>query len=360
MTGLEGLLERGTLIRAGIAAALFLFAILALPKLAGADWVTTFTSVAIYSVVALGFGVLYGRVGMISLGQVALLTLGCWIGTRLAYASSMPFPLLLLATGLITCAIGVLVGLPALRLSGLYLALITLMFAGAVTIVISVTDFPNGGGGFKGTASTGALTTSTPPVRRPSWAQADVAYYRYTAIVALILFIIVLAHIATKPGRAWASIRESEPAALATGVNITLYKLWAFALASFITGVAGCLLAAQVGVPRAITFQTQDSLTLAATALIGGIFSLWGAIVAGVFNQLLPFIFQAQWGFNPNFLLILFGAGLLQVLLTAPGGLTDQVPKDMANLGRLAWRGVRRLSPAKKEDPPESTSEEPT
>jgi branched-chain amino acid transport system permease protein len=154
-------------------------------------------------------------------------------------------------------------------------------------------------------------------------------------------------HVASKPGRAWASIRESEPAALAAGVNITLYKLWAFALASFLTGVAGCLLAAQVGVPRAITFQTQDSLTLAATALIGGIFSLWGAIVAGAFNQLLPFLFQAQWGVNPNFLLIIFGAGLLQVLLTAPGGLADQFPKDMLNLGRLVVRTVRKLVPAK-------------
>ena len=137
-------------------------------------------------------------------------------------------------------------------------------------------------------------------MRRPSWAVGDVAYYRYTVVVALILFVFVLVHIAGKPGRAWASIRESEPAALAAGVNITLYKLWAFALASFITGVAGCLLAAQVGVPRAITFQTQDSLTLAATALIGGIFSLWGAILAGIFNQLLPFLFQAQWGSTPT------------------------------------------------------------
>jgi branched-chain amino acid transport system permease protein len=351
MTGLRGLLDRGTLIRAGVASVLFLVAIFALPHLAGADWITTFTSVAIYSVVALGFGVLYGRVGMISLGQVALLTLGCWIGTRLAYASSMPFPLLLLATGVITCAIGVLVGLPALRLSGLYLALITLMFAGAVTVFLSVTDFPNGGGGFKGRSSTGALTTSTPPVRRPSTAVGDVAYYRYTAIVAAILFLFVLVHIATKPGRAWASIRESEPAALAAGVNITLYKLWAFALASFITGVAGCLLAAQVGVPRAITFQTQDSLTLAATALIGGIFSLWGAIVAGVFNQLLPFLFQAQWGINTNYLLIIFGAGLLQVLLTAPGGLADQFPKDMKNLAKLIARPFRRDKPPAAKEP---------
>ena len=101
---------------------------------------------------------------------------------------------------------------------------------------------------------------------------------------------------------------------------MTLYKLWAFALASFMTGVAGCLLAAQVGVPSATSIQTQDSITLLATAMIGGIFSLWGAVVAGVFIQLVPFLFQAQWGINPNFLLIIFGVGLLQVLLTAPGG----------------------------------------
>jgi branched-chain amino acid transport system permease protein len=331
-------------VRGVVVLALFAVAVFVLPEIAGSDWITTFTSVAIYSVVALGFSILYGRVGMISLGQVALLTIGCWVGARVAYATSLPFPVLLLVAGGITCAIGTLVGLPALRLSGLYLALITLMFAGATTIVLSVTDFPNGGGGFTGRSVTGALTTSTPPVRRPSWALGDVAFYRYTVVVCALLFLLALIHVAAKPGRAWASIRESEPAALAAGVNITLYKLWAFALASFMTGVAGCLLAAQVGVPRAITFQTQDSLTLAATAMIGGIFSIWGAIVAGIFNQLLPFLFQAQWGLNPNFLLIIFGAGLLQVLLTAPGGLVEQFPKDMANLGRLAVRGVRGLA----------------
>jgi branched-chain amino acid transport system permease protein len=341
-------LERGVVLRGAVVVVLLAFVVAAVPSFFGADWITTFTSVAIYSVAALGFGILYGRVGMISLGQVALLTIGCWVGSRLAYATSLPFPLLLICAGGITCVIGTLVGLPALRLSGLYLALITLMFAGATTIVLSVTDFPNGGGGFKGRSVTGALTTSTPPVRRPSWAEADVAYYRYTVIVCVVLFLLALLHVATKPGRAWASIRESEPAAIAAGVNITLYKLWAFALASFMTGVAGCLLAAQVGVPRAITFQTQDSLTLAATALIGGIYSLWGAVVAGIFQQLLPFLFQAQWGLNSNLVLILFGIGLLQVLLTAPGGLAEQFPKDMARLGRLVVARIREQAAAEK------------
>ncbi len=341
--------ELTLILRAVVIAGLLAFVLFAAPSLVGSDWLTTFASTSIYAIVALGFGILYGRVGMISLGQVALLSVGAWVGARLAYGTGMPYPLLLLATGAITCVIGTLVGLPSLRLSGLYLALITLMFAGATTIVLSVIDFPNGGGGFTGRSATGELTTSTPPVRRPSIAEGDTDFYRYIVVVTAVMFLLALVHVAAKPGRAWASIRESEPAALAAGVNITFYKMWAFALASFMTGVAGCLLASQVGVPRAITFRTQDSLTLAATALIGGIFSIWGALIAAVFNQVLPFLFQAQWGIDTNFLLIIFGVGLLQVLLTAPGGLAQQFPRDMTNLGRLVLRGLRSLrTPGKK------------
>ena len=170
-------------------------------------------------------------------------------------------------------------------------------------------------------------------------AVADTAFYRYVVIVSGLMFLLAFVHVVGKPGRAWAAIRESEPAALAAGVNITLYKLWAFALASFMTGVAGCLLAAQVGYPTTTAFPVQNSLVLLATAMIGGIFTLRGAIVAGVFYSLVPFILNVQLGINSNFLFIIFGIGLLQVLLTAPGGIVQQFPKDMANLGRLIARG---------------------
>src|SRR5436305_7194554 len=174
-------IERETLLRAAVAVGLLLVALLVLPAVSGADWITTYTSVAIYSVVALGFGVLYGRVGMISLGQVALLTVGCWVGTRISYASSIPFPLMLLAAGGITMVVGVIVGLPALRLSGLYLALITLMFAGAVTVIINKWQFPNGGHGFIGHLS--ALDVqSIQGVRRPGSAHSDTSYFRYVVI----------------------------------------------------------------------------------------------------------------------------------------------------------------------------------
>ena len=332
--------DRRSVVRA-VAVAVFLsIALFGIPVLGG-DWVTTFTSVAIYSVVAASLGVLYGRVGMISLCQIALLAVGTWVGARFAYLTDLPFPVLLLIAGVITGVIGVLIGLPALRLTGLHLALITLMAAGAVTVVLNQINFPNGGGGFRARNE----ATSNIDVRRPDIALDDTSYYRYTVIVCAILFTLALVHVAFKPGRAWAAIRESEPAALAAGVNITLYKLWAFFLASFMVGVAGCLLAAQAGQPTAYNFPTQDSITLVAAALIGGVYSFWGAIVAGLLLRLVPKIFQENWGIDVNFVLILFGIGILQVLLTAPGGIVDQFPKDMKRLGGLVLHLFRKLTP---------------
>jgi branched-chain amino acid transport system permease protein len=244
--------------------------------------------------------------------------------------------------------IGLIVGLPALHLSGLYLALITLMFAGAVTVIINKFQFPNGGHGFIGHLS--ALDVqSIQAVRRPSIAEDDTAFFRYAVIVCAILFALALLHVAGKPGRAWKALRQSEPAALAAGVNMTLYKLWAFGLASFMVGVAGGLNAAYLGQPSPQTFNTVDSIILLATAMIGGIFSFWGAIVAGALKDVVPYLFTVNgiggWRISDiNILNIIFGVGLLQVLLTAPGGLVQQFPKDMANLGRLIARGFRKLT----------------
>ena len=122
--------------------------------------------------------------------------------------------MLILFTGAITCVIGVLIGLPALRLSGLYLALITLMAAGAVNVVLTTINFPNGGGGFTGRTDAPNLS-GLKPVARPAVAGSDVAYYRYTVVVCALMFLLALVHFAAKPGRAWAVIRQSEPAALA-------------------------------------------------------------------------------------------------------------------------------------------------
>jgi branched-chain amino acid transport system permease protein len=330
-----------TLLRSALTAALLLFVLLALPQLLSLYYIEAMTQVAVYSVVALGLGVLVGRVGLVSLGQVAVLAIGAWVAARLLFATSLPYPVVLLGAGIITMAAGTLIGLPALRLRGLYLALITLMLAGGISIVLATTNFPNGGGGFLGYD---AATVHIPPIRRPSIAASDPGYFRYSVVVAALMFLLVLVHIRTRPGRAWAAIRQSEPTALAAGINVTLYKLWAFALASFITGVAGGMLAGAVHYLFSISFPTQDSITLLAVVLMGGIYSLWGAIVAALLLQLLPALLH-NWGVSPDWLTILFGVGVLQVLTTAPAGLVDQVPKDLARLGRLVIGRLRLLAP---------------
>jgi branched-chain amino acid transport system permease protein len=318
-----------------VIAGLLVFVLLAFPSIFSLYYVDAWTQVAIYSIVALGLGLLVGRVGMVSLGQGAVLAMGAWVAARILFATAMPFPIVILAAGLITMVLGTLVGLPALRMSGLYLALITLMLAGAITVALTAINFPNGGNGFTGYNGS---TVHIPAIRRPSVATSDPAFFRYSVIFAILMFLLVLAHIRGKPGRAWAAIRQSESAALAAGINTTFYKLWAFALASFVTGVAGALVAGSFRYLNSLTFATQDSITLLAVVLMGGAYSLWGAIIAAFLLKFLPALLN-NWNVSPDWLTILFGIGVLQVLTTAPRGLIEQVPKDLARLGRLV-RGL--------------------
>jgi len=330
-------LTRGTLTRASVITVLLLLALFALPPVMSLYYTDTMTQVAVYAVVTLGLGLLVGRVGLFSLGQIAVLTIGAWVGARLLFATAQPFPLVLLEAGLVTMVIGTLITLPALRLRGLYLALITLMLAGAVTVVEASLNFPNGGGGFTGYNGS---QTHIPAIRRPSIAGTDPAYYRYAVIIAIVMFLLVYAHLKTRPGRAWAALRQSEPAALAAGINTTFYKLWALALASFVTGVAGALLAGADRYLYSIDFPIQNSIELLAVVLMGGAFSLAGAVVAAFLLAFLPALLQ-NWGVPNDWLIIVFGLGVLQVLTTAPAGLADQFPKDMRRLGRLLWRLAR-------------------
>lgn len=340
-----GRLQPRSLVRPAVILGLLLLVLFAIPAVVSIYYVDAGTQVAIYAIVALGLNVLVGRVGLVSLGQAAVLAMGAWVAARLLFATSLPFEVVLLISGLITMVLGGLVGLPALRLSGMYLALITLMLAGAITVALATINFPNGGHGFSG--YNGSLL-HLPAIRRPGIAQSDTAFYRYSVIFAALAFVLVLAHVRSRPGRAWAAIRQSESAALAAGINTTVYKMWAFALASFITGVAGALLAGANQFLYSISFQTQDSITILAVVLMGGIFSLWGAIIAGLLMQLLPALLNS-WGVSSDWLLILFGVGVLQVLTTAPAGLIDQVPKDIRRLGR----GIRRLGGGGRQPPAE-------
>jgi branched-chain amino acid transport system permease protein len=319
--------------------AVFVAVTLLLPGWLNSYWLLVMTGVVIYSIVTVGLGVLIGRVGMVSLCQFVLAAIGAWVALRLSYATDLPFPVLILIGGVVTAVIGTLIGLPALRLSGLYLALITLMAAGAITILLRTAQFPNGGSGFFGNDAAGGASSLLP---RPSIAESDAAYYRYCVIVALLMFALATWQVRSKPGRAWAAIRQSETSAIAAGVNTTLYKLWAFALASFMAGVAGGLLASAAGGVSINQFPVATSVTLLAVVLMGGVYNLWGAVVAALLLRFLPALLD-DWGVSTEWLTILFGIGVIQVLLTAPGGIVEQMPKDLGRLfGKLTGRARKR------------------
>ena len=283
-------------IRLLLVVGLLLFVLIWLPTMLDSYWLLVMTGAVIYSIVTLGLGLLIGRVGMVSLCQFVLAAVGSWVALRLSYATSIPFPLLLLIAGVITGLIGILIGLPALRLSGLYLALITLMAAGAITIVLRTTQFPNGGEGFFGNSAAGGASSLLP---RPSLAQSDTGYYRYCVVVAIVMFLLAGWHVRGKAGRAWAAIRQSQATAVASGVNTTLYKLWAFALASFMAGVAGALLAAAAGGVTVQQFPVSNSVLLLAVVLMGGVYSIWGAVVAALLLRVLPVLLD-DWACRPS------------------------------------------------------------
>lgn len=300
----------------GAVAVLVLLALLVFPAIFNTFWITNLTQAVVFAVVAASAGMLYGRVGLVSLGQVAPYGIGTWTTMRLAYATDLPWPALLIVGGIVAALVGVLIGLPALRVSGLYLALVTLMLAAAIEILLFQLKFPNGGGGFKGVADD---LSSITPLPRPSFAESDAGYFRFTVVVALLLFMLATWFLANKPGRAWASIQQSEPAALAAGIDVTRYKIIAFALAALMAGVAGGLFAGSVqnsiGVDQ---FNRQAALFLIAAVLMGGIRSLWGALIAGFLAKVMLDIlvtYMVGGQFWNDFSLSLFGFGLMMNLI---------------------------------------------
>lgn len=324
-----------------VAAGVLAVIAVAVPAVFSVFWIRAFTTSAIYAIACAGLGLLYGRLGLVSLGQIALVGVGGWITLRLGHGTSLPYPVLLVASGLGASLVGVMVGLPALRLSGLNLAIVTLMFAGAFSIVFNATGFPNGGDGLLGQA-----TGSVQPVAldRPVLGHTDAGYFRYVVVVAALMFLVLAWQLRGRAGRQWAAIRQSHAGALAAGVDTTRSKLRALALVSFATGVAGGLLAANAGVLDPSNFTPSESILLFAVVLIGGAFSLLGAVVAGLLSQAMPSLLS-ELGVNGNASLLVFGLALIHALSTAPAGIVGQLQGLFA---KAPWRDRGEVSDASR------------
>ncbi len=307
---------------AGLAFAAFCFVVL--PEISGRLWLSVFTSTGCFVVAIAGVAFVYARLGMVSLTQVGLMGIGGWVTLRLGYYWDLPFEVNVLIAGLVCMVFGCLLALPALRMRGLYLALVTLMAAGGLDIIFVTFQFPNGGEGFWGVAMTGGQQIAGPVL-----AAGPEGYLRLVVGVALLSFLLIEAHCRTKPGRAWAMIRRSEASAIAVGVNVALYKTWAFAIAGLLGGIAGGLLAGSIGILDAATFRATESIMLFVLAVVGGSRYWLGVVIAATLYKILPALLN-NWGVSADLSFVIFGAGLLHAVITAPDGIAKQIYDGVA------------------------------
>lgn len=305
--------------------------ILLVPPLLSNLWLRVLLSSLIFTIAASGTAVLYARLGLVSLAQVALVGVGGWVTLRMWHATGMPFEVNMLAGALVSAVVGMLIGLPALRMRGLYLALITLMGAAGFQILVTGTQFPNGGEGWLGIAVNSVF------MPRPFLGQSDEAMLRYVCVIALLCFFLIELNRRARPGRAWALIRKSEACAMAAGVNVAFYKAWGFALAGFVAGIAGGLLAGTIGVLDATTFPASESILLFALTVVGGAYSWLGQVLTGLLMRAAP-AFLNDIGVDGNLAYVIFGAGLLHALITAPTGIAGQILGGLQKLARRRGR----------------------
>lgn len=286
--------------------ALLLVALAVLPWFAPDHLVFLATLVALYSIGVMGQNLLIGYTGQISFAQAAFLAIGAFAFGHLRIWG-VPFPLALLAAGTIAAVVGVLVGFPSLRLKGPYLAIATLGFGIAVYQVFVNFEVLSGG-------RTGLAIAKLQPLFGLSASQTQ--YYVYLLLLALFTWV-TYNLVSSYVGRAFVAVRDADLAAEVNGVNLTRYKLLAFSMSSFYTGVHGALYAQVLGHIEPQIFNILESLTLFVAVVIGGIASVEGSILGALFVIAVPKLFADYRELVP----LIYGIGILVVLMFEPLGL---------------------------------------
>jgi len=235
--------------------------------------------VFIYGLCGLSLMVLAGYTGLVSLGHAAFLGIGAYAHVYFVHDWGLPWVVSVALACVVTAAAGVLVGLPALRMTGVYLSIATLAFALIIQEIL--TRWERVTGGLKGK-----------PVDKPVIfgvnLGGDVAFY-FLSLAFLIGGLWFTGNLLRAPtGRAWVAIRDSEIAAQSMGVNLAVYKTIAFAYSAALMGIAGALFAHKIGFLAPETFSVLLSIQFLLMVVVGGLGSLHGAFYGAVFVALLP------------------------------------------------------------------------
>ena len=248
--------------------------------------------VFIYGLCGLSLMVLAGYTGLVSLGHAAFLGIGAYAHVYFSQDLGVPWVLSVALAAMITAGAGVLVGLPALRMTGVYLTIATLAFALIIQEVLS--HWESVTGGLKGKPVAKAVIFGF------SFGGGAAFYFLCLAFLAGGLWL--TQNLLSAPtGRAWVAIRDSEIAAQSMGVNLAAYKTIAFAYSAGLMGVAGALFAHKIGYLAPDIFTVLLSIQFLLMVVVGGLGSLHGALYGAVFVALLPVLISEARDSVPGF-----------------------------------------------------------
>jgi branched-chain amino acid transport system permease protein len=320
--------------RWSVAALAGLFIVI-VPTFLGDYYLSLINLVLVAVVGALGLNILVGYTGQISIGHGAFMSVGAYTAANLIVRLGAPFWVAIPAGGLMAALIGLIVGIPSLRIKGIYLAIATLAAQLIIEWTINHVEWISGG------------VQSSIEIPRPSVFGMKLTGER--SIYLFLMFFVVLAIVATlnlvrsRIGRAFIAIRDQDIAAEIIGINIFRYKLYAFAISSFYAGVAGVLESYYLGLANYEQFQIDVSIDYLAMIIVGGLGSVLGSVYGAIFITLLPIL--TRWALQsfggllfsqsdllniiPNLRLVMFGGLIILFLVLEPEG-----------LNRL-WRNIR-------------------
>jgi branched-chain amino acid transport system permease protein len=272
------------------------------------------TLVMIYAIAVLGLNILTGYNGQISLGHGGFFAAGAYTAAILMHSYGVPYWATLAPAGLVCFALGVLFGLPALRFEGPYLALVTLAMAVATPQLLKYFDTWTGG----------QQGINLVKVHPPPGLGIDRDRWLYLVVLAVLLLAIRVAAnmLNGRTGRAFVAIRDHPIAAAAMGIDVARYKTLAFGTSTSLTGVAGALSAIVISFVAPESFSLFLSLSFLVGSAVGGIATISGAIVGGLFIEFVPNLANdisdaAPWA--------IYGLAMLLLMYAMPRGVAGSV-----------------------------------
>lgn len=297
---------------------LLLLALLAAPMLLPEYLLAQLTFILIYGVVGLGLMLLAGFTGLFSIGHAAFFGVGAYAQAVLTNAG-WPFPLAMAVGAVLSAAVGVVVGLPALRVKGIYLGIATLSFGFIVEEVFARWESVTGGNAGKSVGS----------AKMFGWAADTGQSFYYVCLVVAVFATLACLNLLRSPtGRAFVAIRDSEISAQSMGIHLARYKTLSFALSAALAGIGGALYAHQIRFLSPDQFNIIQSIDLLLMVVIGGLGSIHGAFLGAIFLIGLPQAISSVKDYLPDAIgqapglkAVVYGAVLIAFVLFEPLGL---------------------------------------